>query len=642
MSLSISFNCKHTPGNDFYRYVNDNWIKENPIPDDFQRWSIFNKLNEENREKVKNLLDNLSYSNNTEFNSLKILYDQGLNLTEINSIKASISVKPYLEKIENCKTKDDLLQQIFNINVKHGMNSPFQFSVYSDFDDSKRNILHIFTGGLGLPDRDYYFQSDKEEIRSKYKDFMRDYTKLFDLDMDVEKLYNLEKSLAEVSHTRVERRDPHRLNNPSDYNKLSTKYKSLPLVHLFKYLTDKNPDKINVSNPKFLDKYEELWNQLSLDTWKLYYKWRFITSVSSYVNEEAVKVKFDFYGKILTGTPELLPRWKRVIDNCDSKLGVVVGKLFVKTYFPESSKKKALSMVNYIKDELEVRLKNNDWMEPETKKKAVDKLSKMRVKIGYSDVPKDYSKLILSLKDSYLDNNLKCMKFNEDMEWNKLYKDKDPNEWFMNPHMVNAYFSPTNNEIVFPAGILQEPFFNENYDAALNFGGIGSVIGHEITHGFDDQGRKFDSDGNLNDWWTENDAKKYLSKTLKIRDQYAGYKIEDKFLNGDLTLGENIADLGGVSISYHSLIKYLKNNVNEASVLEAFTPQQRFFLNYAKIWRCNTRKKEILNRLVTDPHSPPEFRVNGVLTNLEEFYQAFNIKEGDKLWKPKTEIISIW
>ena len=642
MSLSISFCSETSPVHDFYKYVNDKWIKENPIPDDFQRWSIFNKLNEDNRSKVKELLENLSYSNNSEFNTLKVIYDQGLNLDDINSNEPYEYVKEYLDKLEQAKDKNELLNNIFKLHVLHGMNSPFQLSVYSDFDNSNRNILHIFTGGLGLPDRDYYFEADKENIRNKYKEYMKEYSELFKMKMDIDLIYDIEKSLAKVTFTRVEKRDPHRLNNPSDYNKVNSKYKSIPIKHLFEYLNIKDSSKINISNPKFLDKYEELWNKLDLKVWKSYYQWKFINEISSYVNEKATNIKFDFYGKTLTGTPELLPRWKRVISNCDSQLGTVVGKMFTKKHFPESAKKKALNMVNYIKDELKVRLNNNDWMEPETKKKAVEKLSKMRVKIGYPDKPKDYSKLILSLKDSYFVNNLKCLKFNEDLGWAKLYKEKDLDEWFMYPHMVNAYFSPTYNEIVFPAGILQNPFFDENFDAALNFGGIGSVIGHEITHGFDDQGRKFDSNGNLNDWWTEDDAKQYVKKTSKLQDQYAKYVIEGKNLNGELTLGENIADLGGVSISYHSLSKYLNDNINESKVLEGFTPQQRFFLNYAKIWRSNTRSKEILNRLVTDPHSPPEFRVNGVVTNLVEFYKAFGVKETDKLWKPENERISIW
>ena len=647
MSLNFSLSNSVEPVNDFYKYVNNEWMEKNDIPLDLQRWSVFNQLAEENRKKVKELLDGLSYSSNNEFNSLKTLYDQGLNLKEINSKLSKDQIKSYVDMFLNSSSKDELLNVIFNINVLHGLNAPFQFSVYSDFNDSTTNILHVFTGGLGLPDRDYYDKDDKKNIRDEYKKFMKRYCKLLGLQsLNTDSIYSMEESIASVTLTKVEKRDPNKLNNPTDYKSFTGKYKSIPTVKLFEYFSKKGydikPGKMNVANSNLLDRYEELWNKCGLECWKHYYIWRFILSISSYINEEATIEKFNFYGKILTGTPELLKRWKRVVSNCDDKLGEVVGKLFVKKYFPESSKNKALKMVNYIKDELKTRLQNNDWMEDITKTKAVKKLDSMKVKIGYPDVPKDYSKLTLSLKDSYLDNNLKCMKFNEDLNWVKLYKPKDLNEWFMEPHMVNAYYSPTYNEIVFPAGILQEPFFSKDYDAALNFGGIGSVIGHEITHGFDDQGRKFDDKGNLNDWWTEKDALKYKEKTKRLRDQFAGYEIEGKFLNGDLTLGENIADLGGVSISYHSLTRYLKDNEDENKVLDGFTPYQRFFLNYARIWRCNTRPKEMLNRLVTDPHSPPEFRVNGVLINLEEFYKAFKVKQGDKLWKPESERINIW
>ena len=329
MSLSISFCSETSPVHDFYKYVNDKWIKENPIPDDFQRWSIFNKLNEDNRSKVKELLENLSYSNNSEFNTLKVIYDQGLNLDDINSNEPYEYVKEYLDKLEQAKDKNELLNNIFKLHVLHGMNSPFQLSVYSDFDNSNRNILHIFTGGLGLPDRDYYFEADKENIRNKYKEYMKEYSELFKMKMDIDLIYDIEKSLAKVTFTRVEKRDPHRLNNPSDYNKVNSKYKSIPIKHLFEYLNIKDSSKINISNPKFLDKYEELWNKLDLKVWKSYYQWKFINEISSYVNEKATNIKFDFYGKTLTGTPELLPRWKRVISNCDSQLGTVVGKMFL-------------------------------------------------------------------------------------------------------------------------------------------------------------------------------------------------------------------------------------------------------------------------------------------------------------------------
>ena len=641
MSLNLSLCNETLPSDDFYKYVNNSWIKDNPIPDDFQRWSIFNILNEQNRDKVKKLLDELTYSTNKEFNSLKVLYNQGLNIEEINSISCRDYLKDLIIKLNKTNNKDELLNLIFKLFTIYGLDTPFAFSVYSDLENSEYNILHLSSGGLGLPDRDYYFDDDKSEIRLNYKNYMRKYCDLFDLKINLDEVYNFESEIAKVTLTRVEKRDPDLLNNPISFDELNKNYPSIPLEKLFNHLKI-NPDKINVRNIKFIKRYQELWENTDLNILKNYYSWILVSSLSSYINEEASKVKFDFYGKILSGTPDMLPRWKRVISNCNSKLGVIIGKLFVKTHFPKESKIKALNLVKYVKEELRRRLMTNDWMENTTKEKALEKLSKMNVKIGYPDKPKDYSKLILSLKKSYLENNLLCLKFLIELNWSKLYKSKDRDEWFMDPQNVNAYYSPTNNEIVFPAGILQKPFFDNTYDAPLNFGGIGSVIGHEITHGFDDKGRKFDSSGNLNDWWTENDAIEYTNKVKRLRDQYANYKIEGKNLNGDLTLGENIADLGGVSISYYSLISYLKDNVNENKIFEGYTPQQRFFLNYAKIWRCNTRREEILKRIVTDPHSPPVYRVNGVVTNLKEFYDAFNVKKGDGLWKDKNDRISIW
>lgn len=652
MALSINYCNDHKPTHDFYNYVNGEWIKNNPIPNDHTRWSVFNELDEDNKNKVKELLENLNNRTDLtkEFKSLKVLYNQGNNIDQINSQSPKSYIEKYLNLIYSSKTKEELLDVIFNLHYLHGISTPVILTPYSDFVDSNNVILHIFTGGLGLPDRDYYFLDDKEEIRENYKAFMLKYFTIFELEIDsnkVDTIFNLERILAENTMTRVQKRDPENLNNPTTFNKLLEKYKSIPLTKFKEYVKDlQNKDldnlKVNVGNPSFLDKYEELWNNISLDTWKLYFTWKFISNISSYVNETVSELKFDFYGKQLSGAKEMLPRWKRVISNCNSMLGVVIGKLFVEKYFPESAKEKAKEMIKYIIDELQIRLSNNDWMEPETKIKALEKLNKITVKVGYPDKPKNYNSLILDENKSYLENNLLCLKFEEDYGWEKLYKPKDKSEWFMNPHMVNAYYSPSNNEIVFPAGILQKPFFDENYDAALNFGAIGAVIGHEITHGFDDMGRKFDCDGNLNDWWTKADEVKYKDKTKKIRDQFGNYVIEGKNLNGDLTLGENIADLGGVSISYHAFKKYLLNNPNQKTEIEDLKPEQRFFINYARIWRCNTRREEIHNRILTDPHSPPIFRVNGVVTNLKEFYDAFNVKEGDELWKHDSDRISIW
>ena len=641
MSLDIKFSETIRPTSDFYLWVNENWIESNSIPNDFQKWSVFNILREKNREKEENILNNLTYSDNKENNSLKILYDQGLDLKSIERIRPEKYIEPFIELIDNCNKKE-LLELYCKLNIEYGVNTPIKFATSSDFNDSKFNILYLLTGGLGLPDRDYYFDSEKEDIRKNYKNFISEYSKLFNLNLNSDLIFNLEEKLASKTYTKVQKREPSRLNNPSNYQKISEKFDSIPIEFLFKNLKKNSDGKINISNPIFLDLYQELWKNVNVELWKDYLKWILILSLSNYINEEVAKKYFEFYGKEISGTPEIQPRSKRVISICNNQLGEVIGKLFVKEYFSESAKIKATELVDYIKLEIKNRLENNDWMESSTKLKGIEKLDKMNVKIGYPNFFEDYRKLELSLRNNYLQNNLLCLKFNMDLHWKKLYKEKNPEEWFMDPHMVNAYYSPTYNEIVFPAGILQEPFFSEDYDTPLNFGGIGTVIGHEITHGFDDKGRKFDSDGNLKDWWTEIDSKKYNEKTKKIRDQYSSYMVEGKNVNGDLTLGENIADIGGVSISYFALQRYLQENPSENILIDNLTPNQRFFINYAKIWRSKTRKKESLKRLTMDPHSPPEFRVNGVLSNLNEFYEAFNVNKNDKLWKPEYERNSIW
>lgn len=641
MSLDVKFSDTVLPTSDFYLYVNQNWKKENQIPEDFQKWGIFNILSEENRKLEKKILESLTFSENSENNSLKILYNQGLNINEIDKLKPKDYLKLFFYEIDNCKTKEDLLKLYAKYNIKYGLNSPFKFNIYSDFNNSNFNILHIFTGGLGLPDRDYYFKDDKKEIREKYVKFIESYSKLFDLDLDANLIFSIEKNLALKTHTKVEQREPSRLNNPHTYEIIESRYNSIPIKFLFEYLK-KEHKQINISNPNFFDFFEEMWNSINIDSWKKYLKWILILEFSSYFNENVSNEFFKFYGTALSGTPKNLERWKRVLILCNQHLGEVLGKIFISKYFPESSKMKAKELVDYIKKEVKIRLTDNEWMQDSTKEKAIEKLEKMNVKIGYPDVFEDYRKLNLSLKNSFFENNLLCLEFNSKIKFKKLYTKKDLNKWFMNPHKVNAYYSPTYNEIVFPAGILQKPFFSEDYDMALNFGGIGTVIGHEITHGFDDKGRKFDSDGNLKDWWTEIDAIKFKEKTKKIRDQYASYQIEGKNINGDLTLGENIADIGGVSISYYSLQRYLKDHPNQNKVIDGLTPNQRFFINYSRIWASNTREKETLNKLTIDPHSPPIFRVNGVLSNLKEFYDAFDVKETDKMWKSENERANVW
>lgn len=622
------------PRNDYYKFKNQEWLKNNPIPDDKNRWGQFNILAENNKKRVKKLVEESLNSTDQQFKKIGVLYNQGIDENSRNTDE----YKTFLQNIDSIKNKNELISYMYETASLYQFISPLDLSSYSDFSDSKNNILHIFTSGLILPDRDYYFLESKENIREKFKEFIKNYTKLFGVNVSVENVYNFLKVLAKHTYTKTEKRDPNLLNNPTTLEEINVKYPNLLLSKFFSFYKIK-PGKINVSNPKYLKKMDEMLQHLDLDIWKDYFKLSFLISVGSYVSLEAEKMKFNFFSKDISGTLKMEPLWKRSINNVENQLGHLVGKLYVSKFFPEESKKIADDMIKFIKGELRNRLETNDWMEEKTKKMAIDKIDKMNVKIGYPNKWKSYEDLKISSKNSYFKNNLNSNKFEVLKNLNEVYKPRDNSKWFMFAHQVNAYYSPSFNEIVFPAGILQAPFFDKDYDIELNFGGIGSVIGHEMTHGFDDQGCKFDGDGNLFNWWTDNDRKEYREKTKLIEDQFEEYVIEGKNLNGKLTLGENIADLGGVSISLKALESYYNNRLSKDQLYEA---KKKFFGNYATIWRCNTRKKEILKRVIEDPHSPPVFRVNGVLSNLSDFYQCYDLDDNHKLWRDPSLRAKIW
>jgi len=598
-------------------------------------------LKENNNVQSKELIEQSINSDDTEFKKIGILYTQGMDINNRNEISPGEQCKKYIDNFTNCNSKKELLDIVFDQLILNEFSSPINYYVYNDLTNASTNILYLGTGGIGLPDRDYYFMPDKENTRNEYKKFINEYSSLFDLNLDVESIYNLEEKLAEQSYTRVQRREPELQNNPTTIDKFEIDYNLIPLRKLF-VLLNKEPGKINISNPKFYMFFNQILNELSLEVLKNYFIWRFIISVSDYINSSAELVFFNFYTKHLTGTPKMKKLWERIVGNVNDKFGMVVGKLFVKKYFSEESKSTVLKMIEFIKIELRTKLKSNTWMSDETKLTALVKLDKMNYKIGYPDVWRNYTDVDVSTNNNYLVNNINANRFEKLYNLNQMYEPKDSNIWMMNPHMVNAYYSPLYNEIVFPAGILQKPFFDINSDPASNFGAIGAVMGHEMTHGFDDQGCKFDQDGNLNNWWTIQDKQKYTARTDILRKQFDGLKIEGKFLNGRLTLGENIADLGGVSISYYALIQFLKNNPQLDKIINGRTQQQRFFLSYAKIWRCITRKKEIIKRVITDPHSPPIYRVNAILSHFQPFYTAFKINEENELWVDKINRAQIW
>lgn len=632
----FSVNDEYKQTDDFYNYINSNWINEKPIPDDLQRWSSFNELDELTKDRMKKLLNGID---NTEgkYNKLKRLYDAGNSNFESDN---KDNLMKYINDIKSCSTIDELMNLVFKLFIKKGLSSPILYCAYNDFNNSENVILHLFTGGLTLPDRDYYFEDDKEEIREGMMNMIRElfnYCGIKCEDCDIDNIMLFEKLLADKTYTRVEKRDPHKINNVQTYE-LMSKYGYLNLDKLFDWLRvdeERNERKINVSNIDFLMEYMRLLRIYKLEDIKNYFVLRFILSTSNYINEDIYDITFNFYGKMLSGIKEKRELWKRIYENTNNLLGNVMGNLYVDNYFNKNSKDKVLKMIEYIKLELEHRLRNNDWMKDVTKDKALEKLEKMNAKIGYPETFRDYNRLNFDNDNNYLEMCLLCMEENEIYDYDRLYDKKDVNRWSMEPHNINAYYSPSFNEIVFPAGILQEPFFSDGYDMSLNFGGIGCVIGHEITHGFDDQGSQYDGDGNLNNWWLEEDKNNYNNKIEMIRRQYACYKIEDEFLNGDLTLGENIADLGGVSISYHAYLRYLKDEGVEEDRCD-------FFRNYARIWRCNTRSEEIKKRIKMDPHSPPIYRVNGVLENMNEFYELFNVREGCGLYKDESLRASVW
>jgi putative endopeptidase len=601
---------------DFNAYVNNQWFEENPIPKEYSSWGNFTILDLKNKERVLDLLnDNI---NNKELLFVQNLYKQYLNKTH------SSTFDNYLERIKNISNIDEFNKLFLELLSKQLVSGPLSFYVYPDMKNSNINILNISTSGLGLPDRDYYFLEDKQFIREKYLTYMGDYMNVFEF----------EKEMAILTYTRTERRNPEKTYHIYNLEEYQKEFNNLIGKEIFE-LGNIKPDKINVSNPELL-KFINDKLDTDLEMVKQYLMWNFINENKPLLSEENTLFKFENYSKYISGAKELQPLWKRGLNYLDSQVGQIVGMEFCKKYFTQNDKEKVLNMVDYILEELKNRLKNNTWMCNETKEKALLKLSKMKVKIGYPNKEglRDYSKLVEDISDTLFDTHIKINQFDVLYNLSKCYQEKNREEMHMNPHTVNAYYSPLDNEIVFPAGILQEPFYISNSDMAENFGAIGAVIGHEITHGFDDQGRKFDETGNFNNWWSEQDLSNYQNITNKIRDRYSTYIVNGKNLNGELTLGENIADIGGLSISLEAYKRYLKSyDVDKLKL---------FFLSFAKVWRIHTREEEENNRLLTDPHSPPRYRVNGTLSSIEDFYKVYDIKETDKMFLPLEERISLW
>jgi putative endopeptidase len=639
------------PGDDFYNYAVGTWLKNNPIPADKNSKNVFDELFERNRENIKEIIVDAAGSKDATEGSNKqkigTFYNTGMDTVKITE-QGLKPLQSFFDKIEAVKTAEDV--QMAGAYLQSYSINPF-FYLFSNQDskNSANVIAQCYQAGIGLPERDYYFNNDEstKNIRKKYLEHL---TKMFVLmkdepavaDKNAQTVMAIETQLAKASFTNVENQDPQKTYNKFDLEGLN---KLSPNIKWAAYFAQTgNPDlkEVNIYQPVFFTELGNMMKSVPVADWKTFLRWQLINSTSSYLSKDFEKQNFDFYYTTLSGQEKMEPRWKLVLDATSGSLGEAIGQLYVEKYFPPAAKDRMTTLVANLKISLKQRIENLAWMGAQTKQEALAKLDKMGVKIGYPNKWRDYSGLEIT-SDSYVMNILNAQAFEFRYNMDKVGKPVDREEWGMTPQTVNAGYYPNKNEIVFPAGILQPPFFNLDADDAVNYGAIGMVIGHEMTHGFDNYGRQFDKDGNLRDWWTKDDSKLFEERTAILIDQYNHIGVLDSvFVNGKLTLGENIADLGGATVAFNAYKLSLQGKEAPKSI-DGFTDVQRFFLSYAQIWRTNMRDAELRKRVKTDEHSPAKVRINGVVYNMPEFYAAFpDIKAGDKLFRVTEQRPVIW
>ena len=638
------------PGDDFYSYANGAWIKKTTIPEDKSRYGSFDILQEENNAVLKEIFEKAASKKNapagSSWQKVGDFFKAGMN-TENVELKGIDPIRPELELIDKIADTNELQQLIAQLHASRV--SPL-FNIYAaqDRKNTTEIIVNLSQGGLGLPDRDYYTSEDKRstEIRNAYQQHLKQVFNLLGYDEEkakqsAENVMAIETRLANASYTRLERRDPNKTYNKVSLQEMQLNSPMFSWSDYFSGIGIEVPAEFVIDNPTFFSEISKMLSETAIDSWKSYLTWNVVNRFSPYLSSAFVEQQFSFYGKVLSGNEVNRPRWERVASSANMAIGELVGQIYVEENFPPEAKEKMVELVANLKAVYRERMQNLEWMSETTKQRAVAKLDAMNVKVGYPDKWKDYSDYTVTA-ECYATNIKNALQFAFRQNMDKLGKPVDRTEWFMTPQTVNAYYSPTMNEIVFPAAILQPPFFNLYADDAVNYGAIGVVIGHEMTHGFDDQGRKYNKDGNLEDWWEPEDSEKFNELTQTIIDQYEAFvAIEDMNLNGKLTLGENIADYGGLTISYHALQKSYEKN-NRPKDIDGFTPEQRFFLSYANVWRQVIRDQELMRRVKEDPHSPGKFRVNGALFNINEFYDAFGIKPTDALYRTPEVRPTIW
>ncbi len=640
MDLSIN------PADDFFRYANNNWLKNNPIPEEYSTYGAFTEIDQHNEILIQDIIDEVSKDANAAQGSvaqkIRDFYNAGMDTVAIDG-RGYSELQPYFDMVDGLNDKSELAGLLGKLH-SDGIGGFFNAGGGTDPKNAEMVIMHLYQGGLSLTDRDDYLVEESQEMRDKYVEHV---AKMFELtgtepDAAAQKaqgILALETQLAQNSMSRVERRDPDKTYNKRIFTELQSSTPNFNWTNYFKNAGAPDFDSLNVGMPDFIAAMDNIILNTDLNTIKDYLKWKIIHGSASMLSSDLDNENFNFYGNYLYGQEVQQPRWRRILNATSDCLGEAVGQLYVEKHFPAEAKERMLNLVGNLRVALGERIKTLDWMSDETKAKALHKLDCFNVKIGYPDKWKDYSEYEVT-PESYFQNVHRAIRFETKREMAKIGKPVDKEEWFMTPQTVNAYYSPEMNEIVFPAAILQPPFFNMDADDAVNYGGIGVVIGHEMTHGFDDQGCKYDENGNLNNWWTEEDATKFGERTKQLVKLFDEFSVRGNQINGQLTLGENIADLGGLNVAWDAYQMTDEAKANKS--IDGFTPAQRFFISYGTIWRNNSRDKFIERQVKTDVHSPAEARVNRALGSMPHFYEAFDIQPGTNMYIAPEERAAIW
>ena len=648
--LMANLDTTQAPGTDFFRYATGGWQDANPLTDEYARYGQFDALREKSKEQLKELvLEQAAKQSEPGSNAQKVgdLYKMVMDSTTRNA-QGVEPVKPLMDEVAAIKSKSEIIPLVAK-NNRIGIGGFFGTGIGTDIMDSNSNQLGIYQGGLSLPEKEYYSDNDDItlNIRAKFQEYVVNMFKLHGFTADeakskMEAVMAIETRIAAKHLSRVERRNPLNSYHKMSYAELKNTIPEINWDEYYSILGINGIEMLNLAHPEAVKEVAAIINEMPLESLKSYLQWRIVRSTSNELTDAIEEETFAFYGTVLSGKKVQQPRWKRAVSTVDGALGDIIGELYVAKHFPPAAKERMTELVKNLQIALGQRIDAQEWMSEETKKAAHEKLNTFTVKIGYPDKWDDYSGLIVDPSLSYAEN---CRRMSE-FEWNKHVEEKwgkpvDREEWHMTPQTVNAYYNPTTNEICFPAGILQYPFFDMEEDDAFNYGAIGVVIGHEMTHGFDDQGRQFDKDGNFANWWTDEDAAKFNERTQVIVDFFDKIEVLPSLnANGKLTLGENIADHGGLMISMQAFKNATKEN--PLPVINGFTPEQRFYLSYSGVWAGHVRDEEIRNLTKSDVHSLSRWRVNGTLPHIDDWYTAFGITENDPMFVPAEERLKIW